>query len=77
LDQFFEGRPFEYTEQRKAKQNLHRELMTTLRRRDTPPQSRYGSSSKLSHRVKRAEERLLGRTDEDLYDLARWTVFNE
>lgn len=71
------GGLFEYSERSKAKQNLHRELMHLLRRRDGPPPSRYGTSSKLVYNVKQAIKKLIGRRDEDLYDLAAWTAFKD
>lgn len=69
------GGIFEYTDRLKASQNLHRELIELLRRRQGPPRPRYGASSKLIHNAKQAIKQLIGRRDEDLYDLATWTVF--
>lgn len=70
------GGIFEYTDRSKACQNLHRELVELLKRRDGPPQPRYGTSSKLVHNAKQAIKNLIGRRDQDLYDLESWTVFN-
>lgn len=71
------GGLFEYSTQSKAKQNLHRELLPLLRKRDGPPPPRYGTSSKLIYDAKQAIKQLIGRRDQDLYDLANWTVFND
>jgi hypothetical protein len=68
------GGIFEYRQWSKAKQNLHRELMHLLKRRDGPPQPRYGASSKLIYNAKKAIKQLIGRIDQDLYDLATWTT---
>jgi L-ascorbate metabolism protein UlaG (beta-lactamase superfamily) len=71
------GGIFEYTDRLKARQNLHRELVVLLRKRDTPPQPRYGGSSKLSYKVKQVVKRLIGQASKDLYDLDTWTVFDD
>ena len=70
------GGLFEYTEQSKAKENLHREFVHVLKRRDRPPPPRYGTSSKLIRTAKTKLKQLLGRRDNDLYNLATWTVFS-
>jgi Beta-lactamase superfamily domain len=70
------GGVFEYTDQAKAKRNLHRELMQLLKKQAAPPPLRYGNSSRLIYNAKRAVKRLLRWADQDLYDLGSWTVFN-
>ena len=70
------GGVFEYADQSDARRNLHRELMHLLKRRTAPPQPRYGTSSKLVYNAKQALKKILGRPDQDLYDLATWTVFD-
>ena len=50
------GGLFEYNEQSKAKENLHRELVHVLKRRDRPPSPRYGGSSKLIRTAKTKTE---------------------
>jgi hypothetical protein len=70
------GGLFEYSTQLKAKQNLHRELLPLLKKRNGPPPPRYGTSSKLVYNAKQAIKQIIGRRDQDLYDLARWTVFH-
>lgn len=70
------GGVFEYADQAKARQNLHRELMPLLRKNEAPPRSRYGKSSKRIYRAKQLVKRLLGRADRDLYDLGSWSVFS-
>lgn len=71
------GGIFEYKDQLKACENLHRELVELLRRRDGPPRPRYGKSSKLVHNAKQAIKQLMGRRDQDLYSLATWTLFRD
>lgn len=71
------GGIFEYKDQLKAGENLHRELAELLRRRDGPPRPRYGKSSKVVHNAKQAIKQLIGRRDQDLYSLATWTVFKD
>ena len=71
------GGIFEYSHWSKAKQNLHRELMHLLKRRDGPPQPRYGTSSQLVYKAKKAIKQLIGRREQDLYDLATWTTLHD
>lgn len=71
------GGIFAYSHLSKAKQNLHRELMHLLKRRDGPPQPRYGTSSKLIYDAKKVIKQLIGRRDQDLYDLATWTTLHD
>jgi hypothetical protein len=70
------GGVFEYTDRKRIKQNLHRELMHVLRRQSTVPLPRYGKSSRVAYAAKTAVKRLLGWVGEDLYDLEKWTVFH-
>lgn len=70
------GGIFEYADQAKARRNLHRELMPLLRKNDQPPRARYGKSSRQVFRIKQMAKRLLGRVEQDLYDLGTWTVFD-
>jgi len=67
---------FEYTSREKAEQNLHREMLPLLNNRTVPPRSRFGDQSKLMFQIKQSIKKALGRVDEDLYDLKRWTVFS-
>jgi hypothetical protein len=69
------GGVFEYTNQAKAKRNLHRELIPLLKRQAAPP-PRYGNSSRLIYHAKRTVKRLLRWADHDLYDLGSWTVLD-
>lgn len=71
------GGVFAYTDQAKARRNLHRELMPLLRKPTAPPPRRYGGSSAFVYNAKQVVKRLLGRRTEDLYDLERWTVFKK
>ena len=61
----------------KDQQNLHHELMQLLKRRSGPPQPRYGASSKLIYDAKKVIKQLIGRRDQDLYDLASWTTLHD
>lgn len=70
------GGVFKYSDQAKARRNLHRELMPLLRKNEAPPRSRYGKSSKHVYKAKQLVKRLLGRTEPDLYDLGSWSVFS-
>ncbi len=70
------GGVFEYTDQAKAKLNLHRELIPLLKKQAAPPPPRYGNSSRLIYSAKRVVKRVLGWYVQDLYDLGSWTVFN-
>ncbi len=67
---------FEYTSREKAEQNLHRELRPLLNNNTLPPRSRFGDQPKLMYQLKQSVKKAVGRVDEDLYDLKRWTVFS-
>lgn len=67
---------FEYTSREKAEQNLHRELLPLLNNRTVPPRSRFGDQPKLMYQLKQGVKKAIGRVDEDLYDLKRWTIFS-
>lgn len=68
------GGTFTYREQKYAKRNLHREMLPLIRRLEQPPQSRWGSQPKWLCQIKRCVKRLIKREEQDLYDLAAWTV---
>jgi len=69
------GGIFEYRDPARARNNLHRELMTLLRRhaKAVPPRPR--PKPKLVALARSAVKRLLGRHRPDLYDLRTWSVF--
>ncbi len=69
------GGLFEYTDQSKAEENLHREFVHVLKRRDRAPPPRYGTSSNSVRIAKTKLKQLLGRRDNDLYNLATWHCF--
>lgn len=71
------GGVFEYSDQSKARKNLHRELMPLLRSDATPSRSRGRAKSGLAFKAKQVLKRILGRQDPDLYDLGTWTVFRQ
>jgi hypothetical protein len=59
-----------------TKKNSHRELAMPLRKLDGPPPSRFGDQPKVMYQLKQAVKGIIGREGEDLYDLARWTVWS-
>lgn len=69
------GGIFEYADAARARDNLHRELMTVLIPREKAPPTRFGRSSPGMYRLKRAVKAILGRRPDDLYDLRTWTVW--
>jgi L-ascorbate metabolism protein UlaG (beta-lactamase superfamily) len=69
------GGIFCYSRAEDARRNLHRELAVMLVPHETCPPSRFGASSRGLFLLKRAIKRGLGRSPEDLYDLATWTVW--
>lgn len=69
------GGVFEYVDAADARRNLHRELMTMLTPHETSPPSRYGRSSPAMFRFKALVKTLLGRQQQELYDLDTWTVW--
>lgn len=71
------GGIFEYLQKDKIKTNMHRELITIMKKRETCPAPRYGKSSKTLFHFKQTLKKLLGRSNPDLYDLESWTVFNK
>jgi hypothetical protein len=71
------GGVFEYTDAAQAQQNLHRQLMLLLDNQTQAPSSRFGTSCRLVHTTKRRLKRLLGRGEQDLYDLGSWIVFGD
>jgi hypothetical protein len=71
------GGVFEYADQRVARRNLHRELKLILTRQSRQMAARPGAGSSWVQSAKRAVRRLVRRSDDDLYDLGRWTVFGD
>jgi hypothetical protein len=69
------GGIFKYANEVQARRNLHRELLSLLRTRDTPSPPRQANRSWLVSNTKRAIKRVLGWAERDLYDLNEWTVF--
>jgi len=70
------GGIFRYSNKKSADSNLHRELMTILRKNDAAPLSRYGNNSQLLFHIKQFIKKMLGRDTEDLYDLKKWIVYD-
>jgi L-ascorbate metabolism protein UlaG (beta-lactamase superfamily) len=69
------GGIFEYAEQAKSKENVHRELMVMLVPHEKPPRSRFGNQPRWKYRLKRAIRNVFGSRTADLYDLSTWTVW--
>lgn len=69
------GGIFSYRDRQTAATNLHRELTALLRKVEQAPKSRFGDQPRWLYLAKRLVKRLLGRVDEDLYDLDSWTVY--
>ena len=65
----------EYTDRRRIKENLHRELTMLIAKHDRPPKSRFGDQPKWLFLAKRFVNRALGRVRPDLYDLSEWTYW--
>jgi hypothetical protein len=70
------GGIFHYRRASDAKRNLHRELAIVLRPQASSPSSRFGNNSRLMYAAKRFAKTLLGVQGSDLYDLAKWTVWD-
>jgi hypothetical protein len=69
------GGVFHYRDQATAKRNLHRELMHLIRKRErTLPLRRFRSRGPI-YQARQAMRWLMGRSQQDLYDLALWTEF--
>ena len=69
------GGIFEYRERPLPGQDLNRELIHLLTRREHPSSSRFGRTPRSVVRAKRMLKRLVRHEAPDLYDLAEWTVF--
>ena len=71
---FGSGGIFKYTRREDVGSNLHRELVVMVRRHPVPPAAVENKDSRLMTSVEKTVKPLLGRGDEDLYDLNSWTV---
>lgn len=69
------GALFSYSSASKVPKAIHRELIHIIQRHDECPPSRFGDNSQFVYQAKQAAKHLLGLEDEDLYDLAKWTVY--
>ena len=68
------GGIFDYPGPDHVPRNLHRELIVMMKRQDAPRAPRP-HRSKLFLQLKGALKKLLGIHSDDLYDLAKWTVY--
>ena len=71
------GGIFAYRDRRQADRNLHHEMRPLLCRLERAPPSRWGDQPKWLYDAKRLIKRLIGRQEQDLYDLAAWTVIQD
>lgn len=71
------GGIFRYRDRAALSKKIHRELAVLLRQVNAPPASRFGTQPKWLFDMKQLVKRALGRKSEDLYDLERWTVFEQ
>ncbi len=68
---------FEYRDAARVPENLHQELRILLRQVTEPPKSRFGDRPRLLYEVKRFLKGVVGRTENDLYNLQSWTVYSQ
>ena len=71
------GGIFEYVNQIKARENVHRELMVMLVPHETPPNSRFGDQPLWMYRLKQLIKGLAKKRKPDLYDLCTWTAWEK
>jgi hypothetical protein len=69
------GGKWQYRTREAAATNLHEELGVIIRKRTTPPRSRYGDQARWLYELKMMVKRVLGMPTKDLYELMDWTVF--
>jgi len=69
------GGIFEYNDAAKVGSAVHREMVHIVQKHARCPNPRYGDSGRLVYQSKQFVKNLLGMTEEDLYDLQKWTVF--
>jgi hypothetical protein len=72
------GGIFKYADPSRVQSNVHRELMFMMRRQPTAlPPRRPGGLRSGVRKIKQFVKAVLGRSEQDLYDLQRWTVFGK
>ena len=69
------GGIFEYTGVSKIASNIHREMMVALTKMDKCSERRSQQPAGFAFQLKHLLKKLIGRTEEDLYDLQLWMVF--
>ena len=69
------GGIFEYTSSNRIGSRLHQELIDMVRQINNPPVRRCSKAKPLLTTAKRLLKKLVSRTDDHLYDLQKWTVF--
>ena len=70
------GGIFEYATRESASRAIHRELIALIRNRPMVRRLTTAGGRGGLHKAKQVTKRLLGRSDRDLYDLMKWTVFS-
>lgn len=70
------GGIFEYIETSRINSNIHREIMVVMRRLDESPR-RASQSRTLISMAKRFMKKMIGHSENDLYELGIWTIFDE
>jgi hypothetical protein len=70
------GGIFEYTSPNRIRSMLHHELIDMLKQINNPPVRPCSKAKPVVTTVKRLLKKLVNRTDDDLYDLQKWTVFD-
>jgi hypothetical protein len=70
------GGIFEYINRVDIASNIHLELTTILRKMQRCPEPRRAESENIFPKTKRFIKKLISHTEEDLYDLQKWTVFS-
>jgi hypothetical protein len=71
------GCVFDFPDREIVKRKIHNEIRHIVRHHASCPPPRYGNSGPLVHTSKQLVKRILGRREEDLYDLWDWTVFRK
>jgi hypothetical protein len=69
------GGIFKYVDPTRVQSNVHRELMFMMRRQLTALPRRPNGLRRGLRKMKQFAKAVLGRSEQDLYDLQRWTVF--
>lgn len=69
------GGIFEYTSSNRIRSTLHQELIDMVKQINNPPVRRCSKAKPVLTTAKRLLKKLVNRTNDHLYDLQKWTVF--